>query len=629
MAVLTTLGAAPAVADSAGTTPATGFTPTRTEATPAPADEPSVRVLPDAMRGRAAVRALGERLAGVAERNDLSAPELKQLLTEDHTAWLSAEGQVFYKEDAPAEVKDGASGVTALANLAPSYPTSQTFSLHSRAGAARTIFLDFDGATIQGTRWNIGNGGDIANGSHIGWDSDASPTTFNVSEHGWIQEVWREVAEAYAPRDVDVTTQDPGQAAWTRSSTSDTQYGTRVLITSSAVAKSQACGGCLGVAWLGTFDAVDASAAYQPAWVFADDPGFSPMIIAQAAAHETGHTLGLHHDGLGTSSYYAGTSAWGPIMGSARIRAVSQFSLGEYVGANQSEDDFAVMQANGLPQRPDDHGSSTGTADQLGARTSYDVTGVIGSRTDNDVFAVNLSCTTDLTVSANGIGPQTTLDLSLTVLDAAGSSVASSSPLSAWSGSPPVSNGMNANATVTGATGTYYLRLDGVGNGSAAAAGWSDYGSLGQYLLTASGCPTVTQPPPPEPTPTQPPPPEPTPTPTTAPTPTAPAPAATRPGAPVIRVASSGVKRGPVTAVARWSAPTRTGGAAITKYRVRALRLNRQNRVVRAYGSSYLRPTTRALTMRLPKARYVFSVMAWNRTGASAWSRNSGIVRGR
>ncbi len=33
--------------------------------------------------------------------------------------------------------------------------------------------------------------------------------------------------------------------------------------------------------------------------------------------------------------------------------------------------------------------------------------------------------------------------------------------------------------------------------------------------------------------------------------------------------------------------------------------------------------------MRLPKARYVFSVMAWNRAGASAWSRNSGIVRAR
>ena len=93
------------------------------------------------------------------------------------------------------------------------------------------------------------------------------------------------------------------------------------------------------------------------------------MIVAQAASHEAGHTLGLHHDGTQTAPYYAGTSAWGPIMGSSRNRAVSQFSQGEYAGANNTQDDFAVIQANGLPLRADDHGSSTSTATQLGART--------------------------------------------------------------------------------------------------------------------------------------------------------------------------------------------------------------------------------------------------------------------
>ena len=619
-ALLTTLGAAPALADSAARTPARGDRTAPPAARSAPSDDEPERVLPDQMRGRSAVKALGNRIKRVAASNGLTAPELEELLTEDHTVWLSTAGKVYYREDAPEEASGGESGVTALAALTPAYPTNQTFALHSNAGAARTIFLDFNGATIQGTKWNTSNGGSIVDGSHIGWDSDGSPSTFNSSEHGWIQEVWREVAEAYAPMNVDVTTQDPGQAAWTRTSSSDTTYGTRVVVTSSRTAKTQACGGCLGVAWVGTFDDVDRNAVYQPAWVFADNPQFAPMIVAQAASHEVGHTLGLHHDGLGVETYFAGTSAWGPIMGSSRTRAVSQWSRGEYAGANQTEDDFAVMQANGLPYRIDDHGSSTGSADQLGTRTSYDVRGIIGSRTDNDVFAINLPCTTDLTVSANGIGPQTTLDLSLTVLDGAGRSVATNSPASTFSGSPPVSSGMNASVSVPGATGTYYLRLDGVGNGSAAAAGWSDYGSLGQFRLVATGCPDLTQPPTPTPTPT--------PTPKPAPTTTSPQPA-TRPSAPVIRVASSGARRGPVTAVARWSAPTRTGGASITKYRVRALRLNRKNQVVRAYGSSYLGASTRALTMRLPKARYVFSVMAWNRVGASTWSRSSGIVRAR
>lgn len=620
-----TLGAAPAMADVAATSASPLFRATTTVAPDDPADgSPTAtspggtdrpeRVLPDRMRGLAAVKALGANLASVAARNDLTGKRLKKLLTEDHTAWLSTQGQLFYTEDAPAEVTGGETGLTALATLSTAYPTNQTFALHSRAGAARTIFLDFDGATVVNTGWNTGDRA-ISNGPHIGWDSDGNPLRFSNAEHGFIQEVWREVAETYAPFDVDVTTQDPGAAAYTRSSSSDTTYGTHVVVTSSNTAKTQACGSCLGIAWVGTFENVDPNAVYQPAWVFADDPKLAPMVIAQAASHETGHTLGLHHDGTTTASYYAGTAAWGPIMGSSRTRAVSQFSLGEYAGANNTEDDFRVIAANGLPLRADDHGSSIGTPDQLGAHTSYAVKGVISTRADTDVFAISLPCTTKLTVSATGIGTQTTLDLSLDVVDAAGRTVAVASPTSTYSGSPPVSGGMNALATLPAATGTYYLRLNGVGQGNPATSGWSDYGSLGQYRLTATGCP-VGQPP--------------TTAPATTPPPTrAATPAATRPSAPVIRLASSGAKRGAVTALARWSAPTRTGGAATTKYRVRALRLDKRNRVVRAYGSSYLSPTTRALTMRLPKGRYTFSVMAWNRVGGSAWSRSSSIVRAR
>ena len=81
--------------------------------------------------------------------------------------------------------------------------------------------------------------------------------------------------------------------------------------------------------------------------------------------------------------------------------------------------------------------------------------------------------------------------------------------------------------------------------------------------------------------------------------------------------------------MARWAVPSSNGGAAITDYRVLAQRLNRANRVVRSYGSRYLSASARALTMRLPKGRYVFKVMAWNRVGASSWSRASNIVRAR
>ena len=45
-----------------------------------------------------------------------------------------------------------------------------------------------------------------------------------------------------------------------------------------------------------------------------------------------------------------------------------------------------------------------------------------------DVFAVDHPCSTDLEVTATGIGAQTTLDLSLEVLDAAGTRVDHSAP---------------------------------------------------------------------------------------------------------------------------------------------------------------------------------------------------------
>jgi hypothetical protein len=580
-------------------------------------------VLPRKMRGRAAADALGDRLPAVAARNDLSGPRLERLLTEDETAWLSREGQLFYQEEIPAQTGGTGSGTAPEA----AYATTQTFALHSRPGASRTIFLDFDGASVSNTGWNVGTNA-IANGTHIGWDSDGSPGSFSSTEHDWIQEVWRQVAETYAPFDVDVTTQDPGPDGYTRSTSGDTTYGTRVVITSSTLAVAQACSGsCLGIAWVGTFNNIDPNRYYQPAWVFAANPTLRPMIVAQAASHEAGHTLGLHHDGTQNASYYAGTAAWGPIMGSSSTRAISQFSRGEYVGANNTEDDFAVMQGKGLPLRADDHGNSTITSTQLGARTAYDVSGVISTRTDTDLVAINVSCPTNLVVAATGIGPQAALNLSLDVLDAAGNKLATSSPTSAYAGWPPVSTGMNAQVSLPAAQGTYYLRVDGVGQGAPATTVWSDYGSLGQWRLTSNGCVTAQSPPTDAP---DEPPVAPATTPTATPTATpAPKPVLKRPGAPVIRAGSSGTKGGVSTAVARWWAPTTTGGTPVTKYRVRAQRRNSDNRVVATKYSSYLSPKARSRTLRLAKGRYTFAVMTWNKVGPSAWSRTSAAVRAR
>ena len=93
------------------------------------------------------------------------------------------------------------------------------------------------------------------------------------------------MAKDYAPFDVDVTTEDPGDAAITRSGSGDTVFGTRALITSDAAAWSAACGqGCGGVAYVGTFDQTSNHANYQPAFVFASGvPGEKSIAEAMSA----------------------------------------------------------------------------------------------------------------------------------------------------------------------------------------------------------------------------------------------------------------------------------------------------------------------------------------------------------
>ena len=54
---------------------------------------------------------------------------------------------------------------------------------------------------------------------------------------------------------------------------------------------------------------------HRLAFAFADNLYGSAKYIADAASHEVGHTLGLHHDGTSTTGYYRGQGSWAPIMG--------------------------------------------------------------------------------------------------------------------------------------------------------------------------------------------------------------------------------------------------------------------------------------------------------------------------
>ena len=193
------------------------------------AGAPVERVLPRTLSGRRALEVAADRLPDLAALNGRSTEELRTLLRRDPTAVLTATGRLAYRDRLAQR------SVPTSNPVAARFPTSQTFTLHSRPGSQRTIFIDFDGASSYGSQW------DTDAGTIDGYSLDSDPA-FSAAEHAAMQEVWLEVAEDYAPFDVDVTTQDPGQAAITRSGSSDQVYGAVAQVTNDREAHADLCG---------------------------------------------------------------------------------------------------------------------------------------------------------------------------------------------------------------------------------------------------------------------------------------------------------------------------------------------------------------------------------------------------
>jgi PKD repeat protein len=442
---------------------------------------PSVE-LPEKARGQRAIDLLGGRLPEVAEAYGKSPAELASILRRDRNAWLDRQGRIFYQEELDAPLQADAPletpSLTASGNLAP---LDQTFRLHSRPGSKRTIYLNFKGATLTGTVWNTSSQPTI---TALPFDTDGVPYSFSTAELERIQYTWQRVAEDYAPFEVDVTTEAPSADRLTRSGTSDDTFGTTVLITKRTF-YSCSCG---GVAYLGIFD--NSSDYYKPALVFYD--GRNEKYVAEAISHEAGHNVGLHHDGTSTATYYtghgSGATGWAPIMGVGYSKSLVQWSKGEYPGANNKEDDYTVMAANGVVARVDDHGNATGTASRIAGTTLNGVTaieagGVIERTGDIDVFSfVAGAGTMNLSVAPARRSPN--LDLRAELRDGAGHLLASANPVDT----------LGATLSATSAGGTYFVSVTGVAKGDL-TTGYSNYGSVGEFLLSGTVSAAASQPP--------------------------------------------------------------------------------------------------------------------------------------
>ena len=376
---------------------------------------------------------------------------------------------------------------------------SRVFQLHSNPTATKTIFLDFDGYAINSSIWEkMGN-----------LSLKSFYTTFDSGALTEIQRIWQRVAEDFSPFNVNVTTQDPGTEALRKFGSGDDRWGIRVAFTSNLnllTGKAIINAGGGGTAFYNSFT----WSADNVALVF----NRGEYTAAETASHEVGHTLGLWHDGAGTTTEYygghggTGPTSWGTIMGApflGKDENLTQWSKGEYTGANCTLDDLGIITGgNGFTYAADDHANSFTTATAL-TGLSFSSFGVIERNTDIDMFRfdtgaglVSFNIVNASRAFINSGGTYTTeyltarganLDIAASLFRADGSLIQTFNPADLTTASFSIS--LDA--------GSYYLGIDGVGFGNPTAStptGYTDYGSLGQYMLSGTVQSKETTPPP-------------------------------------------------------------------------------------------------------------------------------------
>ena len=359
------------------------------------------------------------------------------------------------------------------APVAAAFPLENTFLLHSNPSASKTIYLDFDGHLTSGTFWNsnYNSGQDIVTPAYS-FEGDSS---FSDVELTRIQYIWERVVEDYLPFEVDVTTEDPGPAALTNSGSPDTQWGVRVAIGGSSYDWLNMAAG--GIAFMNSFSWTSDT----PCFAFQEQLGNgNEKYTAEAVTHEVGHTLGLRHDGTSSVGYYdghgSGPTGWAPIMGVGYYKELTQWSKGEYAGANNFEDDLAIITAgNGFGYRADDHGDSLATASSLNLiDTAISAEGIIERTADLDYFSFTTGSGT-ISLNIDPFYRSPNLDIFANLYDATGSLIATSNLIGA----------LEASFSLDLAAGTYYISVDGIGQGDP-ASGYSDYASLGYYSIVGT-----------------------------------------------------------------------------------------------------------------------------------------------
>ncbi|MBQ9874557.1 MAG: hypothetical protein IJM30_08835 [Thermoguttaceae bacterium] len=406
------------------------------------------------------------------------------------------------------------------------------FNLSGNSASTHTLYLDFWGGTSKietaaGPRKYGPDGDGVVTTPMYSGVGDTDPNSFSNDELRDIFEIWLRVKEYYAPFDVNVTTKLPAAGELSKDSATDDVFGLRVAIGGSDLTwyhpgetTHKSAGVTFTWSGRGTDNRIESPYTFdcpqdQCVYVFVNG-GRDAWSVARTVAHETGHALGLSHDGITNAddavvnnAYYDGTDDWGPIMGSNGGDKLYQWSMGEYPNACQwytndtrepgedtkkfvdlngdpeQEDDVAVI-ATTLGYVSDDHSDwIMGATPVISGGSEVLGQGLIGRTAtggyDVDFFEINSPGSIDITIG--GIGAYVTnLDVLATLYDSTGNLIQTFDD----------TNKLYVKASIP-AAGTYYLSVEGTGT----VDSWGDivstkYGSMGEYSIVLNAIDWVT-----------------------------------------------------------------------------------------------------------------------------------------
>lgn len=431
--------------------------------------------LPEIASGQRAIELLGSQLPAVAEWYGMTAEGMKKLMLSDLTLHVDRQGRMLTIDSGVDSTQaslaldesknkqisfqaDESSVGNAVNNNI--YPLDQTFKLQSKPESTRILYLNFKGA-----------------GKDPAFDLDKNIGTFSATEQTMIQKIWARVKEDFSPFDVNVTTEPPASLTG--------KVGTSILITN----RVHSAG---GYAYLNSFGSINLSS--PPAFCFQNNLANGEKYIADCVSHELGHTLGLYHQGTATVGYYTGhgdgETGWAPIMGVGYYKNLVQWAKGEFNGATNKDDAYAIMLKRGLSPRVDDYGNTVATAAAMTSTISNGLNnlssaGIVEKVGDVDVFRF-IAGAGSLKLALTGSAFGGNLDAQMQLLDSTGKVLSTSNNLTTL--------GTTLASTLT-VGGTYYLTVSAVSKGDPKTNGYSTYGSLGQYLITGTAPQFVITPP--------------------------------------------------------------------------------------------------------------------------------------